>query len=208
MPSDDEFKAHFESLLKPEVTARGGAKRQHLHFVSRRSNHSWGSSGSGGQHEGSKLYRRCVGALEMGTRHSDDVFLCSVFNVIFQAQAYPTRWTYSKLVTRFRKCSSVLCGNYRGIAISDTLSKLYDTVINNRLCHWIAIDKTQTVAQKGRGCIEQILTLRLLIDLCKYRHWKLYIIFVDFRKAYDKLPRNKLFNCLRFRGYGGGGITV
>ncbi len=202
MPSDDEFKAHFESLLKPEVTELEVDLGDSPYIpclddpITSEEVQAAVDNMKAASYIGvaSELLRLVPATLM--------IFLCSVFNVIFQAQAYPTRWTYSKLVTLFKKGSSVLCGNYRGIAVSDTLSKLYDTVINNRLRHWIAIDKTQAGAQKGRGCIEQILTLRLLIDLCKYRHWKLYIVFADFCKAYDKVPRHKLLNCLRLRGCG------
>ena len=49
----------------------------------------------------------------------------------------------------------------------DTLAKVYDKLLLNRLSLWSAIDKCQTGAQKSRGCIEQIMTLRLLIDLVK-----------------------------------------
>ncbi len=94
------------------------------------------------------------------------------------------------------------CGNYRGISIMDTLAKVYDKLILNRLTLWSSIDKCQAGAQKGRGCIEQIMSLRLLIDLAKFKKRKLYILFIDFSKAYDKVPRNKLIAYLKSIGCG------
>ena len=44
----------------------------------------------------------------------------------------------------------------------DSLAKIYDTVINKRLELWANIDEAQVGPQKGRGCIEQIMALRLL----------------------------------------------
>ncbi|ELU00462.1 hypothetical protein CAPTEDRAFT_216177 [Capitella teleta] len=58
-------------------------------------------------------------------------------------------------------------------------------------------------AQKGRGCLEQIITLRLLTYYAKRKKKKLFLLFVDFQKAYDKVPRRKLFEGLRERGWGG-----
>ena len=58
----------------------------------------------------------------------------------------------------------------------DTLAKVYDKLLLNRLSLWSAIDKCQAGAQKGRGCIEQILTLRLLVDLAKCKKKKLCFI--------------------------------
>ena len=46
----------------------------------------------------------------------------------------------------------------------DTMAKIFDTMIMNRLLLWCSIDKCQAGAQKGRSCLEQIFTLRILID--------------------------------------------
>ena len=64
------------------------------------------------------------------------------------------------------------CENFRSISIMDTLAKAYDKLLLNRLSLWTTIDKCQAVAQKGRGCGEQIMTLRLLIDLAKPKKTK------------------------------------
>ena len=45
--------------------------------------------------------------------------------------------------------------------------------------------------------IEQILTLRLLIENARLKKKKLFILFVDFQKAYDKVPTGKMMECLR-----------
>ena len=84
----------------------------------------------------------------------------------------------------------------------DTLAKVYDKLLLNRLSLWSAIDKCQAGAQKGRGCIEQIMTLRLLIDLAKCKKRKLYVLFIDFSKAYDRVPRNKLIEYMKSLGCG------
>ncbi|CAL4246672.1 unnamed protein product, partial [Meganyctiphanes norvegica] len=128
--------------------------------------------------------------------------LSDTFNVIFQNLSYPAQWTYSKLITLFKSGNRMDCGNYRGISIMDTLAKVYDKLLLNRLTLWSYIDKCQAGAQKGRGCIEQMLTLRLLMDLAKFKKRKLYILFIDFSKAYDKVPRNKLIEYMKSLGCG------
>ena len=130
------------------------------------------------------------------------IFFLTLFNVIFQNLSYPAQWTYSKLITLFKSGNRMDCGNYRGISIMDTLAKVYDKLLLNRLTLWSYIDKCQAGAQKGRGCIEQMLTLRLLMDLAKFKKRKLYILFIDFSKAYDRVPRNKLIEYMKSLGCG------
>ena len=93
-------------------------------------------------------------------------------------------------------------GNYRGISVIDSIAKLYDYVINNRLMKWYLPQREQAGGQPKRSCIEHIVTLRLWIDFCKRRRKKLFICFIDFSKAYDRVPRGKLFTLLMRLGCG------
>ena len=43
----------------------------------------------------------------------------------------------------------------------------YDIVLNRRLSMWFSPDREQAGCQKKRGCLEHLLTLRLLIDYAK-----------------------------------------
>ena len=57
-------------------------------------------------------------------------------------------------------------------------------------------------SSKRKGCIEHILSLRLLIDFARYRKKKLYVLFVDYSKAYDRVPRMKMVEYLKSLGCG------
>ena len=130
------------------------------------------------------------------------IFFLSIFNFLFCNFMYPFSWCHNKFITLFKSGEKMDCSNYRGISIMNTLAKIYDTLLMNRLTLWCNIDKCQAGAQKNRGCIEQILSLRLLMDLAAYKKHKLYVLFVDFSKAYDRVPRNKLFEYLKSIGCG------
>ena len=50
----------------------------------------------------------------------------------------------------------LICGNYCGISIGDTIGKVYAKVLGNRLKHGMDIDNCQAEGTEERGCIEHI----------------------------------------------------
>ena len=90
----------------------------------------------------------------------------------------------------------------------DSLAKLFDSILSRRLERWFQPDREQAGAQKGRGCVEHLITLRLLMDFAKHRKRKLYVIFVDFSKAYDRVPRDRLIRRMISLGCGATMVRI
>ena len=67
---------------------------------------------------------------------------------------------------------------------------------------WYTPRPEQAGAQPGRGCEEQILAIRLLIDIARKTQNTLYVTFIDYQKAYDLVNRLKLIQYLDSRGCG------
>ena len=78
---------------------------------------------------------------------------------------YPQSWTIAKLVTIHKKGDKKLPSNYRGISIINCLAKLYDMILCKRLQQWFSPYREQAGSQKGRGCLEHIVTLRLVTEM-------------------------------------------
>ena len=130
------------------------------------------------------------------------VFLLTLFNTIFISGMYPVTWGLSKLLMLFKKGLPMDCGNYRGISIIDSLAKCYDYLLNNRLVSWYIPCREQAGAQSKRGCTEHRVSLRLVIDRCIKKKQPLFICFIDFSKAYDRVRRNYLLKLLKSLGCG------
>ena len=75
-------------------------------------------------------------------------------------------------------------------------------ILCSRLQLWFKPFREQAGAQAGHGCLEHIMTLRLITDFAKRKKMKLYVIYVDFAQAYDKVPRTVLFHTLKRLGCG------
>ena len=64
------------------------------------------------------------------------------------------------------------------------------------------VEEKQLVAEeqggfrKGRGCRDQLMTLVLLGQLKAVSGRGMLFSFIDFKKAYDRVDRGKLWGCL------------
>ncbi len=126
--------------------------------------------------------------------------IVTLFNNVLASGTYPCSWIKAKVITIFKKGDRQNPNNYREISILNSLAKLFDKVLCNRLNWWFRPLREQAGAQRGRGCLEHIVTLRLLVDAAKRKKLKLFVMFIDFSKAYDLIPRSKLFVVLKRKG--------
>ena len=213
-PCDEAFKEHFEKLLNPPQRAQQNEEQPDTppvylpvtddpiqpEEVSRatqkvKANKSGGPSGVP------------PGLLKiMPTRWL--TYLAMLFSLILSSSTYPRLWSISKLVVLFKKGPGNSCDNYRGISLMDTFAKLFDSILNKRLEQWFQPDREQAGSQRGRGCVEHLLTLRLLMDFASYKKKKMFVVFVDFSKAYDRVPRHLLLRRLQAFGCGATMIKI
>ena len=103
--------------------------------------------------------------------------------------SYPSELTVSILSVIPKLGNLSLPTNYRGIQLQPLLAKLYDRVLANRLLLWVKINDEQAAFQKGKGTIDQIFLLRIIIALIKLNNSTLYIGFFDLSKAFHRVSR-------------------
>jgi hypothetical protein len=102
--------------------------------------------------------------------------------------------------------------NYRGITVGPVIAKLFAMVLESRLNSWAECKGIRARGQAGfrqdYPTMDNLFVLQTLIDsrTCWPRK-KLYTCFVDFRKAFDTMPREKLWRVLEGIGVGGRFLT-
>ena len=132
-------------------------------------------------------------------------FLVKFFNYLFSQGQFPKQWTKALLVPIHKKGDVNNPDNYRGISLLSILSKCYTYILTKRLEWWAEtqgkIIEEQGGFRKGRSTIDSIFVMIFMIEksLSKSKG-KLYVAFVDFRKAYDSVNRNLLWDVLRRAG--------
>ena len=129
-------------------------------------------------------------------------YITALFNNIFITGSYPTNWETAKLFCIHKRGSKTVPNNYRGINVINTIAKVYHMVLSARLHQWFVPYRKQAGSQVGRGCVEHLVTLRIMMDIARRKKLKLFVTFVDFSKAYDCVPRLNLFMSLKRTGCG------
>lgn len=130
------------------------------------------------------------------------VLLTTLFNTVLSLGTYPREWARARLVTVFKKGDRKNVKNYRGINVINCIAKVYDMVLCERLKQWFRPHREQAGGQQKRGCLEHIVSLRLLCDMAKRKRLTLFVTFVDFAQAYDRVPRHVLVRVLQRLGCG------
>ena len=111
------------------------------------------------------------------------------------------KWNTSLIFPLHKKGSKTDPDNYRGISLLSCFSKYFLAILNQRLTKFTTENKILSGGQLGflKGCrtSDALLILHNLIDYyCKKRKKHIFGCFVDFRKAFDSVPRDKLFQKL------------
>ena len=106
-------------------------------------------------------------------------------------------------------------GNYRGITVGSVVAKLFAMILEQRIASWAELLEEHAVKAKGQAgfrkdfhTTDNIFILRSPIDKQKQsrqkgKAGKLYCCFVDFRKAFDTVPRAVLWQVLEEHGVHG-----
>ncbi len=94
------------------------------------------------------------------------------------------------------------------IPLMSVLGKVFTPVLNNRLTNWAnmrdKISEVQSGFRKKYSTIDHIFTLYAVVQKClSRRKHKLYVAFIDLKKAFDTVNHYKLYYCLRRAGLRG-----
>jgi len=98
--------------------------------------------------------------------------------------------------------------NYRGITVGPVIAKLFAMVLESRLSSWAERKgiraRGQTGFRQDYRNTDNLFVLQTLIDSrTRWPRKKLYTCFVDFKKAFDTVPREKYGGCLKALAWAG-----
>ena len=116
--------------------------------------------------------------------------LLRVFQNIMRSETVPMEWGHSLTNPLYKGKRDVLqCLKYRGFRLLGHGMKNWERILYERLKHVTKVDENQFGFMAGKSKTGAIFIIRQLHEKYLEKKKKLYQIFVDLEKAFDKVPR-------------------
>ncbi|OMJ23940.1 RNA-directed DNA polymerase from mobile element jockey, partial [Smittium culicis] len=133
--------------------------------------------------------------------------LLRLINGIWDAEKIPKQLDPSVVVPIPKKGDMRESNNYRGISLIPTLSKVVSKIISRRLCKidnkYNILAKEQAGFRSREECVAQATTLYEVVRRRKISGLSTWIGFIDFAKAYDRVPHQALLRKIKNSGIRG-----
>ena len=122
--------------------------------------------------------------------------LHKLFNLILNYGYCPQKWCKGRIVSIHKKGDPSLPSNYRGITITSVIGKLFNSILNNRLC--VHLEEQNMLCQEQAGfrrkhrTSDHMFILKNIMSKYKLENKPLYIAFIDFKQAFDTIRHQDL----------------
>ena len=139
-------------------------------------------------------------------KHGGDNLFSRLHQLItnaWEVGSVPQAWKDASIVTIYKKGDRTDSGNYRGISLLSIAGKIFARILLNRLSTHITpevVPETQCGFSGNRSTVDMIFCLRQLQEKCIEQDRPMYMLFVDFSKAFDAVGRTRLWQLLRKYG--------
>ena len=164
------------------------------------------------------LYRQVTGSAPYNAplKHSAPKMIklyVKIFNTVLDSGKLPEKWIIGNIIPIYKnKVSKSDPKNYRPITLVSCFGKLFTSVINERLQNYSdeyeLICENQAGFRKVYSTTDNLFILRTLTTLMKHNRKKLFCLFIDFEKAFDKVWRNGLWNKMMINNINGKLFSV
>jgi hypothetical protein len=94
------------------------------------------------------------------------------------------KWTKAKVISLFKKENRSKCNNYRGISLLNAGYKIYTKIINKGLTNIsdVLISEKQNGFRTGRSCMDDIFTIKQVIEKRREHSLETHVVFIDYEK--------------------------
>ena len=118
---------------------------------------------------------------------------------IWRREEMPLEWEEGMFLPIHKKGDRAECSNYRGICLLTVGYKIVTKLIYNRLKRYceVMVGDYQSGFRTSRSTIDQIFTIRQIMEKCWEYDKETWHAFIDFKQAYDSIHRESMWRILR-----------
>ena len=133
---------------------------------------------------------------------SSQHFMATLFNKIIQAESAPACWELARIKLIFKAGSPDDPSNYRPIALTSVVGKLFHKILSHRLEMYLRTNGViDTSVQKGfvsglPGVFEHIYSLSAIMQDAKTNKSPLMMTFLDLKNAFGSVSHQLIFDML------------
>ena len=129
-----------------------------------------------------------------------------MFNLSLEEGIVPLEWKESNIIPLFKKGSRNKSENYRPVSLTSVICKLLERLIKDHLVDFLVKNKLINPSQygflKARSCLTNMLCFLEDVTTWVDEGSPVDIIYLDFKKAFDKVPHQRLLLKLKAHGIG------
>ena len=117
--------------------------------------------------------------------------LCNIWSL----ESMPSDWSLSWLCPVLKKDDATICSNYHGISLLTIAYKILSSFLCERLKPFVnkLIGSYQCGFRPGKSTIDQIFTIRQILEKTRDKQIYTFPLFDDFKSAFDSPHRNHLY---------------
>jgi len=119
----------------------------------------------------------------------------------------PDDWKQANVSPIYKKGSRLKAENYRPVSLTSQLCKVFESLIRDVIVRHLEdhhlINDSQHGFRKGRSCLSNLLVFLDRVTDIVDQGDNADVIFLDFAKAFDKVPHARLIAKIRSHGIGG-----
>jgi Reverse transcriptase (RNA-dependent DNA polymerase) len=133
--------------------------------------------------------------------------LTILFNKSMVERSVPDDWSTANVSPIFKKGDRSSTENYRPISLISLIGKTVESIIRDEMVNYLEaanlISDTQHGFRKGRSCLINMLTILDTITNNIDLGIDVDVVFLDFAKAFDKVPHERLLKKMEAQGITG-----
>ena len=123
--------------------------------------------------------------------------LTKLFNRVLRNGEYPTPWSNGLICPIHKTGEKTNPNNYRGITLLNGMGKIFAMVLHKRISEWAEkrnlLPEEQFGFRKNRRALDCVFILNSIIEDSKRRKCPLFVCYVDFKKAFDRVQHELLW---------------